>query len=108
MTNTRFQALNKVSENHIADIEAPGKKISDFYAMNVFTEEVMKIYLSKDAFDNVMLAIKSGSKIDRATAEQVASAMKAWAISRGVTHYTHWFQPLTGATAVKNFHSLSS
>ena len=102
MTNTRFQALSKVAENHIAKVEAPGKKISDFYAINVFTEDVMKSYLPKDAFDIVMEAIKSGSKIDRATAEQVASAMKSWAISREVTHYTHWFQPLTGATAEKH------
>lgn len=62
----------------------------------------MKSYLSKDAFDTVMLAIKSGNKIDRATAEQVATGMKSWAMSRGVTHYTHWFQPLTGATAEKH------
>ena len=102
MTNTRFQALNKVADNHVTEVEAPGKKISDFYAVNVFTEEMMKSYLSKDAFEVVMLAIKSGNKIDRATAEQVASAMKSWAMSRGVTHYTHWFQPLTGATAEKH------
>ncbi len=102
MTNTRFQALSKVADNTVTEIEAPGNKISDFYAINVFTEDIMKSYLTKDAFDIVMLAIKSGNKIDRTTAEQVATGMKSWAMSRGVTHYTHWFQPLTGATAEKH------
>lgn len=78
------------------------KKISDYFAENVFTEEAMKSYLSEDAFQSVMSATKTGQKIDRKTADQVAAAMKSWAISKGATHFTHWFQPLTGATAEKH------
>ncbi|QQR50393.1 glutamine synthetase III [Candidatus Nomurabacteria bacterium] len=78
------------------------KKISDYFAENVFTEEAMKSYLSEDAFQGVMSATKTGQKIDRKTADQVAATMKSWAISKGATHYTHWFQPLTGATAEKH------
>ena len=59
-------------------------------------------YLTKDAFGSVKSAVLSGSKIDRKMADQIAEAMKAWAISMGATHYTHWFQPLTGATAEKH------
>jgi glutamine synthetase len=77
-------------------------KISTYFAENVFTEAAMKNYLSEDAFQSVMSAIKTGQKIDRKIADQVASAMKSWAIPKGATHYTHWFQPLTGATAEKH------
>jgi glutamine synthetase len=62
----------------------------------------MKQFLSKEAFNAVSNAIKNGQKIDRNVADQVASGMKAWAMSKGVSHYTHWFQPLTGATAEKH------
>jgi len=62
----------------------------------------MRQYLTKDAFKGVMSAIYDGTKIDRKIADQVASSMKEWALSKGVTHYTHWFQPLTGATAEKH------
>ncbi len=64
--------------------------------------EKMLQYLTKDALESVKSAISSGSKIDRKIADQVAEAMKGWAISMGATHYTHWFQPLTGATAEKH------
>ncbi|HAP01620.1 MAG TPA: glutamine synthetase type III, partial [Bacteroidetes bacterium] len=102
MTNTRLSALHKVSGNHVAELNQPGKKVSDFYARNVFTEDMMRQHLTKQAFESVMNAIKSGQKIEREIADNIAASMKAWAMERGVTHYTHWFQPLTGATAEKH------
>lgn len=102
MTNLRLKSIERVSEHKHADSQNQGKKISDYFAENVFTEAVMKSYLSEDAFLSVMSATKTGQKIDRKIADQVASAMKSWAISKGATHYTHWFQPLTGATAEKH------
>jgi glutamine synthetase len=62
----------------------------------------MQEYLSREAYDNVLEAIEKGVKIDRKYADQVASGMKAWAIDRGATHYTHWFHPLNGTTAEKH------
>ncbi len=75
---------------------------SERYASRVFNEQRMLQYLTRDAYDSVKGAIFSGSKIDRKVADQISEAMKAWAIEMGATHYTHWFQPLTGATAEKH------
>ncbi len=75
---------------------------SEIFASNVFNEYVMEQYLTKEAFKGVMSAVKEGSRIDRKIADQVANCMKNWALSKGVTHYTHWFQPLTGGTAEKH------
>jgi len=102
MSNLRFQALNAVLSRTIPEVKAPSDKVSDFYASNVFDKKKLKEYLSKDAFDSVNDSIIHGARIEREIAEQVASAMKSWAIARGATHYTHWFQPLTGTTAEKH------
>lgn len=80
----------------------PSARISDYYGINVFSQHVMREYLTDEAYDLVMAAIDHGTRIDRRIADQIASAMKDWSISRGATHYTHWFQPLTGATAEKH------
>ena len=72
------------------------------FGTNVFNESELRQYLNKEAFSKITEAIISGSKIDRVLADQIAAAMKNWALSKGVTHYTHWFQPLTGATAEKH------
>ena len=72
------------------------------FGANVFNETVLIQYLNKEAFTKITQAIISGSKIDRVLADQIAAAMKTWALSKGATHYTHWFQPLTGATAEKH------
>ncbi len=95
-------SIEKVTSPKTTDNKLMGRKVSEIFAENVFTETAMKSYLSEDAFFSVMSATKSGHKIDRKIADQVASAMKSWAISKGATHYTHWFQPLTGATAEKH------
>ncbi|MCF0069240.1 glutamine synthetase III [Dyadobacter sp. CY261] len=80
----------------------PTEKVADLYGSNTFSDDVMKTLLSAEAYTKVSNAIRSGSTIDREVAEEVAAAMKSWAISKGATHYTHWFQPLTGTTAEKH------
>lgn len=77
-------------------------RVSDLFGENVFHIEIMREFLPDEAYKSIKEAIKSGSRIDRRIADQVATAMKDWALSKGATHYTHWFQPLTGATAEKH------
>lgn len=102
MPNPRFEALYRVAENRNTTNKVTERKISDYFAENVFTEETMKHFISEDAFESVMQAIRTGSKIDRKVAGEIANAMKAWAMGKGATHFTHWFQPLTGTTAEKH------
>lgn len=102
MSNLRFQALNAVLTRTVPDVTSPSAKISDFYACNVFDRRKMREYLSKEAYQSISDSVVLGERIEREIADQVASAMKAWAMSLGATHYTHWFQPLTGTTAEKH------
>ena len=78
------------------------QKYSSLFATNVFTNEVLEQYVNKDAFNQIVLSVNKGSKINRSYADQIAASLKAWALSKGATHYTHWFQPLTGGTAEKH------
>lgn len=80
----------------------PVERVADLYASNTFSDDVMRTLLSSEAYVKISNAIKAGSTIDREVAEEVSAAMKSWAISKGATHYTHWFQPLTGTTAEKH------
>ena len=75
---------------------------SERFASHVFNSVSMKQFLTEDAFEGVMSAIQDGKRIDRKIADQIANSMKSWALSKGATHYTHWFQPLTGGTAEKH------
>ena len=102
MSSLRFQALNAVLSRTIPEVKMPSSKLSDFYGSNVFDQKKMKDSLSKEAFSSIIDSINSGTPIDRGISEQVASSMKSWAMSRGASHYTHWFQPLTGSTAEKH------
>src|SRR6476620_1073716 len=102
MSNIRLKSIEQVAAPKNVEHKHSDKNASEIFAVNVFTESVMKSYLSEDAYLTVMAAIKTGQKIDRKIADQVASAMKSWANSKGATHFTHWFQPLTGATAEKH------
>jgi glutamine synthetase len=102
MSKTRFNALAAFASRPKVQIEMPAKKISDFFAEAVFNDKAMKASLSKDAYKKLTSYMKEGKKVDRELADQIASAMKAWAMERGATHYTHWFQPLTGSTAEKH------
>jgi glutamine synthetase len=102
MAKIRFSALEQVEKRKPITVEPPAKKISDYFGVNVFGKEAMRQYLSADSYKVVMAAIEKGEKIDDRTADAVAGAMKTWAVERGATHYTHWFQPLTGSTAEKH------
>lgn len=101
MSKIRFQALTETLNRKPVEIKEDVKR-STLFGANVFNENTMRQYLTKDAFEGVSDAINYGKKIDRKIADQISSAMKEWALSKGVTHYTHWFQPLTGATAEKH------
>ncbi|WP_108803342.1 glutamine synthetase III [Aquimarina sp. Aq107] len=101
MSTLRFQAL-KEALNRSSVVITETERRSVLFGENVFNQSTMLQYLTKDAYSSVMDAIDHGTKIDRRIADQIASAMKDWSLSKGVTHYTHWFQPLTGATAEKH------
>lgn len=102
MATQRQLALSMVQARQRVAVVPPSTKISDYFGTNVFGNDQMKQSLAPSAYKRVIEAIDKGNKIDSATAEEVASAVKIWAISKGVTHYTHWFQPLTGTTAEKH------
>ncbi len=102
MESFRFQALKITLSRPIRKPGTSKGKISEFYSERTFGKNKMREYLPQETFKNVFSAIEHGKKIDRKTADEVASAMKAWAVQQGATHYTHWFHPLTGATAEKH------
>src|SRR6201986_5679009 len=102
MSDIRFRALQASESCTIPEVKTPSTKISEYYGVNVFDKKKMKEYLSTDAYQSIISSIEKGEPIPRDMAEQVASAMKSWAIGKGATHYTHWFQPLTGSTAEKH------
>jgi len=102
MANARFIAFEELLKRQPVEVTAPSDKISDYFGMNVFGIDQMRGFLTKESYKAVNEAIEHGTRIDRRIADQVASAMKAWAMSKGATHYTHWFQPLNGATAEKH------
>jgi glutamine synthetase len=101
MSTIRFQALREASTRKPVQFEEAGRK-SAIFGSNVFNDKAMKQYLTSDAFKGVQGAVQHGTKIDRKLADYIAMGMKEWALAKGVTHYTHWFQPLTGATAEKH------
>ncbi len=102
MANMRFKAIETAYNRPVINVPGPGEKVADYYGSYTFNDDVMKTLLTPEAYLKVSNAIKSGSRIDREIADEVAAAMKAWATSKGATHYTHWFQPLTGGTAEKH------
>jgi glutamine synthetase len=102
MSHLRFSALEDIRKRRKIDVELPSVKTSEYFGINVFDLKKMQEYLSEAAYKSVKDAIESGNKIDRKIAEQIASGMKSWALDRGATHYTHWFQPLHGTTAEKH------
>ena len=102
MPSARFEALNAFATRPKVKVEMPSHKVSDFFAESVFNDTAMKEFLSKDAYTLLKKCIEEDRKVDRELAGAIASAMKTWAISKGATHYTHWFQPLNGVTAEKH------
>ncbi|MDT0555940.1 glutamine synthetase III [Patiriisocius hiemis] len=101
MSTLRFQAIKETFNRPTINVDEPERR-SSIYGHNVFNEAAMRQYLTKDSYKSVMDAIENGSKIDRSVADHISTGMKEWAISKGATHYTHWFQPLTGSTAEKH------
>jgi len=102
MATIRFKALEVLMSRQALNVEAPAKKTSEYFGENVFDQKKMRVYLSREAYETVNDAIENGTRIPRRVADQVSSGMKAWAVDKGVTHYTHWFHPLTGSTAEKH------
>lgn len=103
MSTIRFEAIKQTFERTPVHVDTPDPDHrSDQFGANVFNAVVMRQVMSKEAYNSVMDAIEGGGKINRKLADEIATYMKIWAISKGATHYTHWFQPLTGTTAEKH------
>ena len=98
----RFDAVCRISDRRTEPSEPAGAKVLDFFAADVFDNAKMAEHLSKSTYKKLMATLNGMQPLDPAIADEVASAMKEWAVSRGATHYTHWFQPLTGGTAEKH------
>ena len=101
MSTLRFHALKQSLDRLPIPVTGEAKQ-SEIFGANVFGFKTMRQFLTKEAFNSLMRAIDKVDKINRSIADQIASSMKDWAMAKGVTHYTHWFQPLTGATAEKH------
>lgn len=101
MASLRFQALAHVANRKAKPVEV-NEKLSSLFNRNVFSVDTMREYLPKPVYKEIISAQEKGTKISRDSADFVASAMKEWAMSKGATHFTHWFQPLTGTTAEKH------
>ncbi len=102
MAQLRLNALDDVLHRKPKHMVDSGERVSDYFGKNTFHLGVMREYLSEKAYKSVKSAIENGTQVSREIADQVATSMKDWAITKGATHYTHWFQPLTGTTAEKH------
>ena len=102
MTKLRFKAVALASERKPLEVEKPKSKTSEYYGEKVFNRKAMTKYLSKETFKALNDAIEKGQSVNRNLAEHVAAGMRMWALENGVTHYTHWFHPLTDGTAEKH------
>ncbi|MDR0231674.1 MAG: glutamine synthetase III, partial [Dysgonamonadaceae bacterium] len=102
MATLRFKAVEEASKRKAIEIPAPAEKTSDYFGKYVFNRNNMRKYLSKDTYKQVLNAIDKGEPLDREIADHVAAGMRMWAMEMGVTHYTHWFHPLTDGTAEKH------
>ncbi|KAA3636330.1 MAG: glutamine synthetase type III, partial [Bacteroidetes bacterium] len=105
MSHSRFSAINTILSRTDADsvtVDGKSEKISSYFGSHVFNDDAMREYLTEKAYKSVREAIDAGAKISRKDADVVAEAMKRWAMDMGATHFTHWFQPLTGRTAEKH------
>lgn len=101
MSKLRFNALKEVFKREPVEVVIP-ERLSRLFNQNVFSVDTMQEYLTQSAYKYIVAAKDKGEKIPREVADQIAAAMKEWALSKGATHYTHWFQPLTGSTAEKH------
>ena len=102
MSKLRFKAVEKASNKRPLEVIAPTEKTSDYYGRKVFNKQAMTKYLSKATYKIMIDVIENGKSMDRSVAEHVAAGMRMWALENGVTHYSHWFHPLTDGTAEKH------
>jgi glutamine synthetase len=102
MSRLRFKAVEEAFKKKAVTVSVPEQNTSEYYGKYVFTKEQMAKYLSKETLEALTDVIEKGKTLNRGLANHVAAGMKMWAIERGATHYTHWFQPLTGGTAEKH------
>ena len=100
--NLRFQVVEEAFKKHALDVKAPSERPSEYFGKYVFNRQKMYKYLPKDIYDKMIDVMDNGARLDRSIADAVAAGMKQWALEMGVTHYTHWFQPLTEGTAEKH------
>ena len=100
--NLRFQVVEEAFKKHALDVKAPSERPSEYFGKYVFNKEKMYRYLPKNVYDKMIDVIDNGASLDRSIADAVADGIKKWALEMGVTHYTHWFQPLTEGTAEKH------
>ena len=102
MSNVRTRALAESATHQAERFYADPRPVSEYFGMNVFDLPKMQLYLSQQAYNAVVDAVENGAALEREVADQIALGMKNWAVKMGATHYTHWFQPLTDATAEKH------
>ena len=102
MANLRFEVVAEAFKKKPMEVEAPSERPSEFFGKNVFNRSKMYKYLPRDVYEKLIDVIDNGAALDRSIADAVAKGMKQWADDNGVTHYTHWFQPLTEGTAEKH------
>jgi glutamine synthetase len=102
MSSSRKNALDEVLHREANHVETGNRRVSEYFGENTFHLDKMRECLTEEAYKVVKSAVEHGTHVDRVHADQIATAMKDWAISKGATHYTHWFQPLTGSTAEKH------
>ena len=102
MSNIRFEALKTAFEHKPTAFEMPEGKVKDYFAQDVFTREKMKEYIAQEVLDQLFDDVDNGRTIHRDIANVVAIGIRKWAMDHGATHFTHWFQPLTGGTAEKH------
>ena len=100
--NLRFQVVEEAFKKRALDVKAPSERPSEYFGKYVFTRQKMYKYLPKEIYDSMIDVMDNGARLDRSIADAVAAGMKQWAMEMGVTHYTHWFQPLTEGTAEKH------
>ena len=102
MTNLRFQVVEEAFKKKPLEVIAPVERPSEYFGKNVFNRAKMYKYLPPSVYEKLIDVIDNGTRLDRSIADAVAAGMKQWAEENGVTHYTHWFQPLTEGTAEKH------
>ena len=102
MNNLRFQVVEEAFKKRAVEVKAPKERPSQYFGKYVFNKQKMFRYLPSDIYEKMIDVIDNGARLDRSIADAVAEGMKRWAMEMGVTHYTHWFQPLTEGTAEKH------